>query len=374
MGPTPDDDSTAPRSVPETAGHDAGLAETIVAWLEIRCQGKAERPALRLYNYFHGTSLAHNVAAPFRAALAARLGCIAHLLPRVDGKGLGSTAPRAAQWLRAAQSIAARWPPSSTSDWNAFILDPTEEEDRVLTACVSQSLRDGLRRLPASVGLQGSADELAHLDSRYWSDFPLPPAEGRPLDAEAYGGPAAGKIGAVGAALADHPAVHDPGSVAAVESAVSGVPSLASRLGALAAAMTREPDPLALDLASRLRDLSEQPAMTTDAAAALRRKALSCLMHVDDMVSQSRRTAPWAAEARLKLRELLLQGGDYVLLDRDLLGRPLESCARLVEAAGYVDAAAAANHIAEVQRPGYALRLSDGSQQILRPARVLLAQ
>lgn len=374
MGPTRDNDSSAPRSSPESAGHEGDLAETIVAWLEIRCQGKAERPALRLYNYFHGTPLAHDVAAPFRAALAARLGCIAEILPRVDRKSLGSPAPRAAQWLRAAQSIAARWPPASTSDWNAFILDPAEEEDRVLAACVSQSLRDALRRLPASAGLQACADELARLDSRYWSDFPLPPAEGRPLEAEAYGGPAAGRIGGVVAALANDPTAHDAGSVAFVESAVSGVPSLASRLGALAAAMTGEPDPLALDLASRLRDLSEQPAMTTDAAGALRRKALSCLMHVDDLVSQSRRTAPWAAEARLKLREFLLQGGEYVLLDRELLGRPLESCARLVEAVGYVDAAGPSNHIAEVQRPGYALRLSDGSQQILRPARVLLAK
>jgi hypothetical protein len=359
--------------VPEQTANEADLAHTIVAWLEIRCQGKAERPALRLYNYFHGTPLAQDAGPPFRDALTARLACIAELLPRVDGESLGSSAPRAAEWLRAAQSIAARWPPGGTSDWNAMILDSAEEGDRVLTACVSQSLRDGLRRLPASAGVLGCADELAQLDSRCWAGFPLPPADGRPLDAEAYGGLAAGKLGA-GASPAEDSSAHDAGNAPAVESTVSGVPSLSSRLRALAAAMAGEPDPLALDLASRLRDLSEQPANTPESAGALRRKALSCLMHVDDLMSQSRRTAPWAVETRSKLREILLQGGEYVLLGRDLLGRPLESCARLVEAAGYVDAAVAANHIAEVQRPGYALRLSDGSQQVLRPARVLLAR
>jgi hypothetical protein len=154
----------------------------------------------------------------------------------------------------------------------------------------------------------------------------------------------------------------------------SGPPPLASGLVALADAIEQQSDPRAADLGRRLREMAQQPSATPDAASNLRRKALSCLMHVDDLVCRSRAVAPWLGDARTRLRDLLLSGGEYVLLERDLLGRPIEACARLVEAAGFVDGGAAANHIVSIERPGYAIQLADGSQQILRPARVLLAR
>jgi len=455
------------------------LSAEIVAWVELRCQGPAERTAMRLYNYLRDGAIVRDAAAPFRAALAERFGCIAKLFPSVERPALASSPSRLMEWLHSAETIAGGWPPRSKDDWTALIVVLTEEEDRVAMACVSQSLREGLRGLSAPSGLLECAGELAQLDSRYWFDFPLPPAEGRPLAAELYVAPSAsgdllarlertheslsdlaerlerrrrddpqidsslladvlcaaaqsefasllrsGRNGlpvdrdAIVACtsvlverleeLADRFPVDPPGERTSLRmlaaeidalretltggpSAVhpegpeprrdepaggvpAGTPSLAGGLAALADAIGRQSDPCAADLAARLREMTEQPAGTPDAQSSLRRKALSCLMYVDDLACQSRVLAPWLGDARTRLRALLLSDGEYVLLERDLLGRPVETCARLVEAVGWVDGGGAASHIVSIERPGYAIRLADGSQQVLRPARVLLAR
>jgi hypothetical protein len=165
----------------------------------------------------------------------------------------------------------------------------------------------------------------------------------------------------------------EPDGAAPAAGATAGAPSLAGGIAALAEAVGRQSDPRAADLAGRLREMTEQPAGTPDAGLNLRRKALSCLMYVDDLACQSSATTAWLSDARTQLRALLFSDGEYVLLESELLGRPIETCARLVEAVGLVDGGAP-GHIVSVQRPGYAIRLADGSQQVLRPARVLLAR
>lgn len=454
------------------------LSAEIVAWVELRCQGTAERMAMRLYNYLRDGGVARAAAGPFRDALADRFGCIAGLFPSVATPGRASPPSRLTEWLDSAEKIAGRWPPRDQEDWTALILDLTEEEDRVAVACVSQSLREGLRGLSAASGLHECAGELAQLDSRYWFDFALPPAEGRPLDPGVYVSPAssddllsrleqtheslsdladslerrrrdepqidsslladvlcaaaqsefagllrsarsglpvdrdsivactsvlverleelaqrfpvdppeertslhklAAEIDALRASFAGGPSASrlegpEPESTATPEDAAEGSPSLAGELGALADVIGRQSDARATDLAARFREMTAEPAATTDTEANLRRRALSCLMGVDDLVCQSRTVPPWLADTRTRLRTLLLAGGEYVLLERDLLGRPVHACAHLVEAAGLVDGGAT-DHIVSVERPGYAIRLADGSQQVLRPARVLLSR
>jgi hypothetical protein len=145
-------------------------------------------------------------------------------------------------------------------------------------------------------------------------------------------------------------------------------------LNRLVQSLNQEHDAAAHEFARRLRDASTPGESPDDRSASLR-KALSCLIQLDELVAaQTATISAWPHEARQRLRGLLLAGGELTLLEEQLVGRPIETCRAIAEPIGFVDRPGISRQIVLVQQPGYSLRLTDGTQRVLRPAKVFLVR
>ncbi|MFO0954666.1 MAG: hypothetical protein U0835_26580 [Isosphaeraceae bacterium] len=88
------------------------------------------------------------------------------------------------------------------------------------------------------------------------------------------------------------------------------------------------------------------------------------------------KSAPaWARHATDVLRDVARQAQECEVLEHELVGRPVRQIGDLITAVG-IEAAtgtAEANRVTSVVRPGYALRLADGSRLVLARALVRIA-
>jgi hypothetical protein len=134
---------------------------------------------------------------------------------------------------------------------------------------------------------------------------------------------------------------------------------------------------LAREIGSRLGSLLEL--LSGDDGRASRslynRKLLSCLIFIDDTIAKPGRPTQWLIECRDELRMLLLKNAEYRILDSELLGRSIRSCMDLAEAVGFRAGTEMPSHcIVAVKQAGYAVQSEDGSAEVVRRAKVLLAQ
>lgn len=132
-------------------------------------------------------------------------------------------------------------------------------------------------------------------------------------------------------------------------------------------------DPAARELADRLRTLIDASEDDHSGDAA-QRQLLCSLVELDQAMAQPGPRPPWMQPAQAKLQRLLLAGGRYILLDRQLVGRPLASCHELAEPAGLIQAKLPPQHVARIVQPGYARTGPGGAQEVLQRAKVLLSR
>jgi hypothetical protein len=105
------------------------------------------------------------------------------------------------------------------------------------------------------------------------------------------------------------------------------------------------------------------------------RLVLGGLIYLDELENGTGPTPAWVRSGRGPLLALARGFSDCEVLDEGLIGRQLGQVADLVTSVG-IDGQArpgVSNRITRVVRPGYAVRLSDGSRQVLVPARVRIA-
>jgi hypothetical protein len=143
--------------------------------------------------------------------------------------------------------------------------------------------------------------------------------------------------------------------------------------------LRRSDDPVAGALLPRLTDLaaawqavecSPSDELRDDA----RRQLLGCLIMLDDRLERPPRPA-WLGQLRGDLQAILADEGTYRIVGPDLIGRVLTGRDSLAEVCGQIESKTVkSGGVAQVQRPGYAMRSPDGRLVVLRKARVLLAK
>ena len=148
---------------------------------------------------------------------------------------------------------------------------------------------------------------------------------------------------------------------------------LAQDLTQLAESLVHATDDSARKYGERLKELAKK-CSDGPQEGGTKRQLLSLLVELDSDVATPGRRHTWQRATQEYLRNLLVTRGEYVLLERQLVGQRIESCAGVVEVVGYVGGGKNSNHIAAVRQPGYALRRSDGTEQVLHTARVLLGE
>jgi hypothetical protein len=167
-----------------------------------------------------------------------------------------------------------------------------------------------------------------------------------------------------------------------VSSTLLGKPAVPPKHGRIAAhvdELRRSDDPAAGALLPRLIDLAAawqavECSPSGEVREDARRQLLGCLIMLDDRSERPPQPA-WLGQLRGELQAILADDGTYRLVGPDLIGCVLTGKDSLAEVCGLIESKTVKlGGVAQVQRPGYAMRSPDGSLVVLRKARVLLAK
>ncbi len=106
------------------------------------------------------------------------------------------------------------------------------------------------------------------------------------------------------------------------------------------------------------------------------RRLVGCLISLDELAEGQGRGWGWLRPVRDRLLEVVRAEGGCEVLDDSLIGQPVRMLADEVIAVGMDDRSPPGSHnrVTKVGRPGYALRLPDGSRQVLAKALVYLGR
>lgn len=328
------------------------LRQALVRWVEIRCRDRSRKAALNLYGQLAQT---HEFRGPgvavLQAALTERLRTVKLALADMDASENIPTHKDSPQWLAWARQICECWPEDSEPDWSELLVGLAEDGNELLSACVSASLRDSLAELSAAPGLRRAAEQLAAGDLPCCGGLRLPPNCEDKTEKDA----------STRAAAPQYPAAKPSSSEHLL-------------LGPIIQRLEQETDFAAQQFAERIRNLVPMGGDRFERGV-WQRRLLHCLMEIDDQLARPGVPPAWLGNVRTALREVLTSGNEYVVLDRQLVRRSIRSQSHLAEAIDYcVSPGTPSHHIIRVIRPGYALRRSDGTLDVVQRAKVLLAQ
>ncbi len=359
-----------------------------------------------------------DVPERFVAELRSRLDGLKGLLTGLEtdrSAPLASAGARLALWARGARQLVDRW---DVSAWSSSALDLSSEKNPLMIAAVSQSLHVSAETL-GDAALKAGLRRLREADERPFRSLPVPPGPEASWDAGDYVFPALGsKIAEKARALLGNEA-EPPGLAELLALIAEGWPVPRTRLlAALPGQPGREagdqadrpsepdhpgtrvkaqgdgPGPagaLLREARDRIAELARSLGASTSAAArefsvrmaealarnsastteGLGRELTAMLAALDDPADAARppRWRPETLAALARIGQGIKLGE---VLDDSLLGQPLQAWAPFVAVVGNDENPLGGDErrISHVERPGFAVKFSDGHRQPLVRAHV----